>query len=101
MVGSHHLARGMARRGHQVAHLSPPVTPAHLLKLPEPFERERFARWQRGSDSVDSFIDLVPAEREQVMIAMRTDPTSTTRSGRRRGPRGGGAPCGWCPHWEC
>lgn len=61
MVGSHHLARGMARLGHQVAHLSPPVTPAHLLKLREPFERERFARWRRGGDAVDGFVDLVPA----------------------------------------
>ncbi len=61
VVGSHHLARGMARLGHQVAHLSPPVTPAHLLRLREPFERERVARWRRGGDAIDGFVDLVPA----------------------------------------
>jgi teichuronic acid biosynthesis glycosyltransferase TuaH len=31
VVGSHHLAREMALAGHEVWHIGPPVTPAHLF----------------------------------------------------------------------
>ena len=41
-VGSHHLSREVARQGHQVAHVSSPVTPAHLAKVNEPDVRSRF-----------------------------------------------------------
>lgn len=61
VVGSHHLARGMARLGHRVAHLSPPVTLAHLLRLGSPFERERMKRWIRGGAFIDEVLDLIPA----------------------------------------
>ena len=32
VVGSHHLATAFAARGHEVLHVSAPVTPAHLLR---------------------------------------------------------------------
>ncbi|MCB1914944.1 MAG: glycosyltransferase [Rhodocyclaceae bacterium] len=60
VVGSHHLSRAMVRMGHRVAHLSPPVTPAHLLRLGAPFERQRIARWFAGGACVHGVIDLVP-----------------------------------------
>ena len=82
MVGSHHLARGMARLGHQVVHLSPPVTPAHLLKLRDPFERERFARWRRGGDAIDGFVDLVPAGLWPWALAARSGGDAAARFGR-------------------
>ena len=31
VVGSHHLARQLARQGHNVLHMATPVTPWHLL----------------------------------------------------------------------
>jgi glycosyltransferase involved in cell wall biosynthesis len=82
VVGSHHLARGLAAQGHQVVHLSPPVTPAHLLKLREPFERERVARWWRGGSRVDGFIDLVPAGLWPWALAARGGGDCAARFGR-------------------
>jgi len=60
VVGSHHLSRAMARLGHRVAHLSPPVTPAHAIHLRDPFERRRIARWLAGGELVHGVLDLVP-----------------------------------------
>lgn len=50
VVGSHHLAREMARRGHRVFHLSAAVTPAHLARLRHAGVRRRFALWHRGGE---------------------------------------------------
>lgn len=50
VVGSHHLARAMTAAGHAVAHLGPPVTPAHVVKFGDHFERQRLLRWFRGRD---------------------------------------------------
>ena len=61
VVGSHHLARTLVRLGHQVAHLSPPVTPAHLMLMRSGFERERIRRWIRGGADFEGVRDLVPA----------------------------------------
>jgi teichuronic acid biosynthesis glycosyltransferase TuaH len=61
VVGSHHLSRYMAKLGHTVVHLSPPVTPAHISVLKKPFERERFKRWLRNGRVIDGVFDLVPA----------------------------------------
>lgn len=61
VVGSHHLAQGYAKLGHHVAHLSPPVTPAHLSLLRAPFERERLRRWWRGGKHINGVRDIVPA----------------------------------------
>ncbi|HKY02419.1 MAG TPA: hypothetical protein VJM53_07695, partial [Burkholderiales bacterium] len=48
VVGSHHLSREFARRGHRVLHMSAPVTPAHLLKLHHGGVRQRFGLWASG-----------------------------------------------------
>jgi glycosyltransferase involved in cell wall biosynthesis len=51
VVGSHHLAREFALAGHRVAHLGPPVSPAHLIRFNRPDVRRRFALWARGGDA--------------------------------------------------
>jgi glycosyltransferase involved in cell wall biosynthesis len=61
VVGSHHLSKAMARMGHQVVHLSPPITPAHLLLSRESFQRARIRRWWRCGEIVDGVRDVVPA----------------------------------------
>ncbi len=61
VVGSHHLSHYMAKLGHNVGHLSPPVTPAHFTVLTKPFERERFKRWLINGRMINGVIDLVPA----------------------------------------
>jgi len=45
VVGSHHLAREFTALGHEVLHISTPVTLAHL---PRSQSRERVAAWKRG-----------------------------------------------------
>jgi glycosyltransferase involved in cell wall biosynthesis len=60
VVGSHHLASALAKMGHDVAHLSPPVTPAHILRSKAQFERVRIARWWRGGDVINGATDLIP-----------------------------------------
>lgn len=60
VVGSHHLSRAMARLGHEVSHLSPPVTPAHLLNARDSFVRRRLRRWLSGGEIIDGVRDLVP-----------------------------------------
>lgn len=42
-VGSHHLARELARAGHDVTHVSTPVTPGHLVRVRERDVRRRLA----------------------------------------------------------
>jgi teichuronic acid biosynthesis glycosyltransferase TuaH len=60
VVGSHHLAKSFASRGHEVLHVSAPVTPAHLLRLRDAFVRRRFARFARGGSEVAGVRDIVP-----------------------------------------
>lgn len=60
VVGSHHLATVFAARGHEVLHVSAPVTPAHLLKIRDGFVRRRFARWWRGGSLIAGVRDIVP-----------------------------------------
>ncbi len=93
VVGSHHLAKALAARGHEVLHVSAPVTPAHLLKLRDPFVRRRFARWARGGADVAGVRDIVPfsllpwalARRSRPLMALHVatllaSPVSTIRS---------------------
>lgn len=47
-VGSHHLAREFAKRGHQVVHATTPVTPAHAVRIGDPDLRRRVRRASRG-----------------------------------------------------
>jgi hypothetical protein len=60
VVGSHHLAAALAARGHDVMHLSAPVTPAHVLGLNDAFTRRRFARFLRGGETHHGVRDIVP-----------------------------------------
>ena len=60
VVGSHHLAKSLAARGHEVLHVSAPVTPAHLLRLRDAFVRRRFVRWARGGGDFAGVRDVVP-----------------------------------------
>ena len=60
VVGSHHLAAAFAARGHDVLHLSAPVTPAHVLGLGHGFTRRRFARFLRGGETLHGVRDIVP-----------------------------------------
>jgi hypothetical protein len=60
VVGSHHLAAAFAARGHEVQHVSAPVTPAHLLGLRDAFVRRRFARFLGGGEMHQGVRDVVP-----------------------------------------
>jgi glycosyltransferase involved in cell wall biosynthesis len=64
VVGSHHLAREFARLGHRVAHLGPPISLAHLIRIGRADVRRRFALWARGGemdrDGVLNYVGLSP-----------------------------------------
>jgi len=60
VVGSHHLATALAAQGHDVLHLSAPVTPAHVLGLRDKFTRRRFARFLHGGETHHGVRDVVP-----------------------------------------
>ena len=60
VVGSHHLATALAARGHDVLHVSAPVTPAHVLGLRDGFMRRRFGRFLRGGETHHGVRDVVP-----------------------------------------
>ena len=88
VVGSHHLAAAFAARGHEVLHVSAPVTPAHLLRVRDPFVRRRFARWWRGGMQVAGVRDIVPfsllpwalARRSSSMMAVHMATLLASRS---------------------
>ena len=64
VVGSHHLAREFARLGHRVAHLGPPISAAHFVRIGRPDVKRRFALWARGGevdgDGVLNYVGLSP-----------------------------------------
>jgi len=60
VVGSHHLAAALATRGHDVLHISAPVTPAHVLGLRHAFTRRRIARFLHGGETHHGVRDIVP-----------------------------------------
>jgi glycosyltransferase involved in cell wall biosynthesis len=62
-VGSHHLARGFVTAGYDVAFVSDPVSPAHLLQGVTRELRERWAIHQSGGirDLADRLWAYVPA----------------------------------------
>jgi len=47
-VGSHQIARQFLQSGWEVAYISAPLTPLHLLKINDPITRERFKVHQEG-----------------------------------------------------
>jgi glycosyltransferase involved in cell wall biosynthesis len=64
VVGSHHLAREFARAGHRVAHLGPPVSFAHLIRIGRADIQRRFALWAGGGEvdrsGVINYVGLSP-----------------------------------------
>jgi hypothetical protein len=72
VVGSHHLATALAARGHDVMHLSAPVTPAHAFGLTNAFTRRRFARFLRGGETHHGVRDIVPLALLPWALARRT-----------------------------
>jgi glycosyltransferase involved in cell wall biosynthesis len=64
VVGSHHLAREFARAGHRVAHLGPPISPAHLIRIGRADVQRRFALWAGGGEvdqsGVINYVGLSP-----------------------------------------
>lgn len=60
VVGSHHLAKAYSDAGHEVVHLSPPVTPAHLFRCRKRFERIRVQRWWNSGERIHQFWDVIP-----------------------------------------
>ena len=56
VVGSHHLARELARAGHAVAHVSVPISFGHVVRLHRPETRIRFGVWLRGGKRCESGI---------------------------------------------
>ncbi len=64
-VGSHHLSREIARRGHSVAHIATPVSLAHLPKAAKDSDvraRLAFARAAHDdADGIRQFVPIVPA----------------------------------------
>lgn len=58
-VGSHHLARELTRRGHEVAHVSHPVTIAHVGRLADSDVRARLVGAMRGpAVASDGVVDV-------------------------------------------
>ncbi len=61
VVGSHQLAKALVRAGHEVTHVSAPLSLPQLgLLLREPVVRRRFRRWWRGGDVIDGVRHLAP-----------------------------------------
>ena len=50
-VGCHHLAQGLALKGHQITYLSSCLTPLHLCYLPRLEVRRRFRNWLAGGQT--------------------------------------------------
>jgi teichuronic acid biosynthesis glycosyltransferase TuaH len=51
----------MAALGHEVMHVSAPVTPAFLLRWRQPAEQLRLRRWWDGGDDIDGVRNAVPS----------------------------------------
>jgi len=61
VVGSHHLARQFARMGHQVLHVSTPVSPGHLLFPFNTNYQKRLVLWKnRGRKLSENLYEYVP-----------------------------------------
>ena len=58
-VGSHHIARAFRRKGWEVAFLSDPISPLHLLK-PSPGLKSRFALYKQGGMEEENVWSYVP-----------------------------------------
>jgi glycosyltransferase involved in cell wall biosynthesis len=73
VVGSHHLARTLASAGHEVLHISTPITVGHLGKLKHLPYRERFDNWRAGGRQIaPGVIDYVPLSLVPWQLARRS-----------------------------
>lgn len=60
-VGSHHLSRELARSGHDVIHISTPVSLGHVAKIADPSIRQRLSRAFKGPRTdEDGVTHIVP-----------------------------------------
>ena len=69
---SHQLARAFARLGHEVLHISTPVTPGHLARLASPAVRRRF-RLAAASRRIDGVREFVPFALVPSWVTARVD----------------------------
>jgi glycosyltransferase involved in cell wall biosynthesis len=60
VVGSHHLAREMSALGHQVVHVSTPITPAHIAASHDRDVRLRYRLFRRPCVSGTGVLNIVP-----------------------------------------
>jgi glycosyltransferase involved in cell wall biosynthesis len=80
VVGSHHLSRCLAKAGHEVLHISTPITVGHLARLKHPPYRERFAIWRAGGQQIaPRLIEYVPLSLAPWQVTRRS--LSATRNG--------------------
>ena len=78
-VGSHHLARELAAQGHEVCHLSSPVSLAHVVNARDPEVRRRYrlaARRVRAARVAGDFVPLT-------LLPMSLGPRLTSAAGLR------------------
>lgn len=61
VVGSHHLAKNLARLGHEVLHIATPVSPFHLLRTSQVDMKKRFARAKMQGEEVENrLLEYIP-----------------------------------------
>ncbi len=71
VVGSHHLARRMAEKGHTVWHIGPPVTPFHLLRSRQARVRGRVRRAMKAPMKHGSLTEMDPISLVPWQLARR------------------------------
>ncbi len=71
VVGSHHLAREMAEKGHTVWHIGPPVTPFHLFRSRQSRVRGRVKRAMQAPVSHGSLTEMDPISLVPWQVARR------------------------------
>jgi glycosyltransferase involved in cell wall biosynthesis len=60
VVGSHHLARELSVMGHNVIHMSSPITPFHLLKRKDSLFKDRIDKWIHSSIDENKVLNYIP-----------------------------------------
>lgn len=61
VVGSHQLAKALARRGNSIVHISAPLSPAHLgIAMRDPHARLRWRRWLTDGATSEAVREVVP-----------------------------------------
>ena len=62
VVGSHHLSNELQKQGHEVFHVSSPVTPLHIFRgsIPRKKLKASFISFNKNGWGVIDYIPLVP-----------------------------------------